>query len=151
MPAARLPKYVFRGTTKDYPGGGNSIRMPYTCTSSHPVKALWFALECYQENPEDAGIYLALTENLKHISHGQNHFHKLENEIGFFIQPISFYTLCEGFIYLSDFQKVLTDLGIDAYNIVRKDNLTELCKSTPDLSSRNIESLVVGLRVYLKK
>lgn len=125
--------------------------MPYTCTSSNPVKALWFALECYHDNPTKAGVYLAQKENLRHISYGHNHFHKLENEIGFFIQPTAFYPLCEGFIYVPNFQKALTELGINAQNIVRKDNLTELCKFTPEINSRALESLVAALRPYLKK
>jgi hypothetical protein len=95
MPSSKKPEFVFRGTTEGYPGGQNSIEIPYTCTSTHPLKALWFALECFQQNPDTACIYIARTENLKEISSGYNHFHKLESEIGFFIRPASFYPLCK--------------------------------------------------------
>jgi hypothetical protein len=103
MPSRKKPEFVFRGTTEGYPGGKNSIEMPYTCTSIHPVKALWFALECFQQSPDVACIYFARTDNLQEIASGYNHFHKLEGEIGFFIQPALFYTLCDGLIHVADY------------------------------------------------
>lgn len=103
MPSSKLPIYVFRGTTKEYPGSKNSMEMPYTCTTTHPVKALWFALECYPRNPELAVVYLARLERLAAIESSYNHLHKLEDEIGFFIPPLQFYSLCEGFIDIGDF------------------------------------------------
>jgi len=125
--------------------------MPYTCTSTHPVKALWFALECYHKNPGLAVVYIARMEKLQGVSRGYNQLRKLEDEIGFFIPPISFYPYCEGFIHVADFQWVLKGFEIEVYNAVRKDNLSRFCAETPVISIKKIAALAEAMRPYLKK
>jgi len=125
--------------------------MPYTCTSTHPVKALWFALECYHKNPGLAVVYIARIEKLAGIDIGYNPLKKLEDEIGFLIQPVSFYPFCEGFVHVPDFQWVLKGFDIDGYSAVRKDNLSRLCKETSVIGIKKIASLVKAMRPYLKK
>jgi len=151
MSSSKKTEFVFRGTTEEYPGGRNSIEMPYTCTSSHPLKALWFALECFQQNPDTACVYVARTENLKQIRSGYNHFHKLESEIGFFIQPTLFYPFCDGLIYVTDFQEILMSFGFQPYVVARIENLTQLCKETPKITATTVRSIVGALMPVCKK
>ena len=151
MASSKIPEFVFRGTTEEYPGGQNSIEMPYTCTSTHPLKALWFALECFQQNPERACVYIARTENLKDIPSGYNHLRKLESEIGFFIQPASFYPLCDGLIYVPDFQEILKSFGFHPYVVARIENLSQLCKETPRIAAATVRSIVETAMPVCKK
>ncbi len=151
MSIIELPKYVFRGTTIKYKGNKNSIEIPYTCTSTHPVKALWFALECYPKNPETAVIYIAKLERLEDKKTSTNHFADLEDEIAFNIPPLSFYPYCMGYVHIFDFQGILKDFEIDGHNVVRKDNLTRLCAETRPISVNKIESIVALALPVLKK
>jgi len=81
---------------------------------------------------------LARLERLTTIESSYNHLHKLEDEIGFFIPPLQFYSLCEGFIDISDFQLILKDFSIDGYAAVRKENLSEFCRKTPPVGINKI-------------
>ncbi len=65
---ARLPKYVFRGTTINHEGNRICREFRYTCTSKDPVKATLFAMECARNYPDFAVIYIALTQNLKGLT-----------------------------------------------------------------------------------
>jgi len=141
MAIIKNPEFVFRGTTEWYPGGKNSIEMPYTCTSWHPVKALWFALECFQTNPETACVYIAQMGNVEQLGVIKNHFESFENEIGFGVEPRVFYRLCDGIVYVLDFQKILFSFGFNPYEIVRKENLTRLCKETPAIPAATAQAI----------
>ena len=142
MASSKTPEFVFRGTTEGYPGGKNSIEMPYTCTSTHPVKALWFALECFHQNPGTACVYIAQMHDLDHLGFIYNHFYSLEDEIGFPVNPTAFYQQCLGLISVPDFQKILEDHGLSAYEVVRKENLTWFCKETPRIRAATVRSIV---------
>lgn len=123
-----LPKYVFRGTTINYSGNPNSINVPYTSTSTHPVRALWFALECYQTHPDTSVVYVAKTDKLSGLEFGFNLLCDIEDEVSFFIQPTIFYPLCEGYVFISDFQHILKDFDIDANQSITKENLNRVLK-----------------------
>lgn len=143
--------YIFRGTTIDYRGNPAAIVVPYTCTSRHPVKALWFALECVTKNPATAVVYLAETQKLTALETMQNYLEAIEEEEAYRIKPEDFYSLCEGYIHIIDFQKILLNFGFNTYQSVRKDNLTLLCRSTPALNHDEISLIVEEMRKYLKK
>jgi hypothetical protein len=102
-------------------------------------------------NPDTACIYIARTENLKEISSGYNHFHKLESEIGFFIRPASFYPLCDGLIYVHDFQEILKVFGFQPFVIARIENLSQLCKETPKATAATVRSIVGAVMPVCKK
>src|SRR5882762_10401280 len=142
MASDKLHTYVFRGTTKGYHGNKNSMEMPYTCTATHPVKALWFALECYHKNPTSAVVYVARIESLSAIGRGYNQLSNLEDEIAFAIQPAVFYRYCEGFIHVPDLQWVLKGFDIDGYRAVKIENLSRHCRETTPIGAKKIEALV---------
>ena len=142
MAIIKSPEFVFRGTTEGYRGGKNSIEMPYTCTSWHPVKALWFALECFRTNPDKACVYIARMINVEQFGVIKNHLHSIEDEIGFEAQPEVFYQLTDGLVYVPDFQYILEGFGFHPYEIVRLENLTWLCKKTPAITSVTIQAIV---------
>lgn len=147
----KLPAYIFRGTTIGHPGSHNAQTFPYTCTSLHPVKALWFALACLQNAPNDAVVYVARTENLVTFSPIYNVLKKVEDEVGLTMKPLDFYPYCEGYMHVADLQKILQDMKIEAYNVARIDNISRLCRETKDLTVKNVITLVDEMQQYLKK
>jgi hypothetical protein len=96
--AKKKTEYVFRGTTIGYPGNTASQTLPVTCTSSNPVVALLFALECANSFPDDSVIYLG---NMATLSSYQSHANVLaffEREVIFALKPVDFYALSEGYV-----------------------------------------------------
>lgn len=144
-------KFVFRGTTIGYEGGKHSQTLPVTCTTEHPAKALWFAMQCAAENPEIAVVYIAKMEKLAHLSILANVLKKKEEEVAFEIAPKEFYSLTEGYVHYKDLQKLLSGMGFDVYQLVRIDNLTELCSRTATISDKDLEKLVEDLEKFIKR
>lgn len=144
-------RFLFRGTTLGFEGNYSSITLPRTSTSTNPIKALWFALECRSHSSVESVVYLCLPEKLIGIESSYNFFAKLEGEIAFSIKPEEFYPLCEGYIHLTDLQKIMLQFGIPTNFRVEKGNLTAFCKETPDLNADTIRAIVDEIRKYLKK
>jgi hypothetical protein len=143
-------KYVFRGTTIEYQGGVNSKSNSFTCTSTHPVKALWFALECLYRYPEEAVVYIAEIASLDNVNRGANVLEETENEIAFMIEPAKFYKYCMGYISVQDMQTILKEAGWDSYQNVRKDNLSRLCYETLAIEYDEVEKLVKSMLPFIK-
>ena len=145
-----LPAYVFRGTTIGFKGNGTSVQYGITCTSRHPVKAFWFALECVQANRNTAVVYIAATGQLSNIESTANVLEEQEEEIAFFIPPQKFYPLCTGYVPWQDFQQVLQEMGRPANEIVGVDNLTRLCSETGSFSDLDVADLVRRLQQFIQ-
>lgn len=150
-PLATLPKYVFRGTTKNFPGGKAALSEGYTCTSAHPGKATLFSIECRHTFPNDAVIYIAESETLSGLDITENFFAKDEQEIIFAILPVAFYERAIGYVTLAEMQHALATIDHVVNHTARKDNLTELCQSLSPISNDELETLVKILRPQLKK
>jgi len=75
---------------------------------------------------------------------------EIEDEKGFIIKPVNFYTYCEGYIAASDLQKILKEAGWDVYQAVRRDNLSMICDETDQIKKDEIENLVKSIQPYLK-
>lgn len=144
-------KYVFRGTTIGFKGGSNSQEHSIVCTSKHPAKALLFAMECANEHPDDAVIYIAKMERIGHLKIEGNVLKKKEEELAFSIAPDDFYKLTEGYIHFRDMQKLLKELDFDIYELVRIDKLTELCSRIKKISTKDLEILMISLEKFIKK
>ena len=71
-------KYLFRGTTKDFEGGTNSKENKFTCTSRHPIIALFFAMDCARDYPDHAVVYITQFEKVRHLKAEPNVFKKIE-------------------------------------------------------------------------
>jgi hypothetical protein len=67
------------------------------------------------------------------------------------ILPKNFPSLTEGYVHLSDMQKVLKTLGFDTYEIVGLDNLNRLCRETPSISANKMRKFLQEVQPYLKK
>ncbi|HUB62534.1 MAG TPA: hypothetical protein VL978_17590 [Puia sp.] len=145
------PLFLFRGTTVGFKGNKAAITVPYTSTSTHPVKALWFGLECLPRNPSNAVIYLANIEDLAHLKTMQNFLASVEDELAFRIKPEKFYPFCEGYVHVTEMQGILGLFGIDGYQIVTKKNITFHCEVTPPLSRGTVDLIVAEMRKKLKK
>jgi len=144
-------KYVFRGTTINFPGGKAALSQGYTFTSAHPGKATLFAIECRQTFPNDAVIYIAETESLKGIEITYNFFAKEEHEIVFALLPVEFYKRAMGYVTLADMQDALAAVGHTVNHAARKDILLELCQTLNPISNEEIEALVKALIPNIKK
>lgn len=142
--------FLFRGTTIGFEGNQTAISFPYTCTSTHPVKALWFGLECLPRNRDSAVIYLAKMEDLVHLETMRGPLATIEDEIAFKIKPENFYPLCEGYIHVTEMQEILKLFLIDGYQLVTKKNLTSRCEETGLLTTQNIDLIVAEMRKKLK-
>jgi len=143
--------FLFRGTTVGFKGNKAAISIPYTSTSTHPVKALWFGLECLPRNPGNAVIYLANMENLAHLKTMRNCLASVEDELAFGIRPEKFYPFCEGYVHVTEMQEVLRSFGIDGYQIVTRNNITSHCETTQTLSRGTIDLIVAEMRKKLRK
>ena len=146
-----LPKYIFRGTTIEFPGNPNCRNYGYSCTSRHPGKATLFALDCYRTNPDSAVVYVSLVENYRSYDITANVIEKKEDEVVYEMPPLEFYPLCLGYVPVREMQKVLNELGHPVYDIARYDNLSRLCDEIRQVSAKEIDKLVVSLEPYLKK
>lgn len=142
-------RFLFRGTTLGYKGNLSTLRIPRTSTSSHPVKAIWFALECRRLG--QPVVYLFDTQRLQHFYFSVNCLHHLESEIAFDMTPEQFYLICEGYILCSDFQIIMKKFGIDTYHAVRKENLSQFCTEAPPINEETISAIVTEMRNYIKK
>src|SRR6266571_7005016 len=109
---AKIPPYVFRGTTINFEGGSSCQKCGYTPTTKHPVKATLFALECAQRYPEKAVIYIFKTERLKNIEPLGNVLKKHEEELAWPILPKDIYKLSEGYVHVINMKQVLNNHGI---------------------------------------
>ena len=152
MTEVRLPPYLFRGTTINWPGNRAAQELPMTYTSAHPVKALLFANTLRHKYPDSSVVYLALGEKLNTIPNdSENALSQIENEIGFAVTPTDFYPLCEGYIHAYDFQRIIHNEGMEVNHISRVENLTEICSLTPPISSELIERIASEALKFLKK
>jgi|GEM_PF-3446199 len=145
------PIYVFRGTTIGFQGSTASMSIPYTCTSSHPIKAIWFALDCMSKNPYTAVVYLGILEKFSEQKIKANVLKSIEDEIALGMKPLEFYTLSEGYVHVSDLQSIVKSFGFDTYMSVRKDNLSLLCEETRLIDQNEIEAIVAKMRNCIKK
>jgi hypothetical protein len=139
-------RYVFRGTTIGYKGNNAALTIPYTCTSTHPVKALLFALECMSQNPFTAVVYFAELKKLSGTNIIQNCLSSMEDEIAFEIKPEAFYPLCEGYVHVFDLQNIMNNLGIYTPYAVQKTNLSLLCQETPSLTQKDLVTIISAMR-----
>ena len=140
MPLQR--KYLFRGTTIAYEGGTNSREHNFTCTTSHPVIGLLFAKECANRYPDQAVIYIARMDKVEHLIVEANVLKKMEQEYVVGVTPTEFYKYTEGYVRFRDLQKILKEIGMEVTEIVRKDKLSELCKSVKKVKVKEFETLI---------
>ena len=145
-------KFYFRGTTIGYPGNHHSQNLPVTCTSTNPIIALLFALECSSKNPLQAVVYIAKSEKLVEvITLPQNVLGEYEDEIPFSIKPVDFFSLCEGYVGVEDLKAALLAMGINCYYVVNNANLTMMCGQARRLNPNEILKLWELLLPNLKK
>ena len=148
-----LPKYVFRGTCLGFAGSNSSRNVPYTCTIKNPIKAVLFAMHCQLHYYHAPVIYVAKTENLKHLTllKANKRMDSLEEAINFRIAPISFYPFCEGYLMLSEMKNILKMQNIPITASVKLDNLTEKCEQSVVLGVEDIDKIFAESIKILKK
>lgn len=134
--------YLFRGTTLGYEGGTNCRTYNYTCTTRHPFIGLLFAMECAMRNPDEAVVYIAKLEKVTHLKAEPNVLKKIEQEFVIGVAPANFYPLTEGYIHYKELQEIFKDMGFEVTQIVRKDNLSELCSKVEQMTHKQFQNLM---------
>lgn len=149
MPAKA--KVLFRGTTINFAGGNISKNFNLTCTTTHPAIALLFAMECANDYPDNAVIYIAKMETVGHLKMQPNVLKKIEQEVVLSVSPSEFFHLSEGYIYFRDFQRVLVEMGFEISEIVKTEKLSELCTKVEKITAKEMEMLMEEVKSLIKK
>lgn len=77
-------------------------------------------------------------------------FSKIEQEFVVGVAPTEFYEHSEGYIHFRDLQEILKEMGFDVSQIVRKDNLNELCKKVKPLKAKELKTLMARVLSVIK-
>jgi len=148
---AAKDKYIFRGTTIGFKGGKNCHEHSYTCTSTHPVIALLFAMECANQYSAEAVVYVANIEKVRHLKKEPNVLKKVEKEYVVGVSPTEFIKYTEGYISCKELKEIIEQFGFDVSETVRKEKLTELCKGVRAINSKEIDILIDLIKKVIKK
>jgi len=151
MPLSNSTVFLFRGTTIGYLGSENARRVPYSCATTNPLKALLFALKCHRKYTAQAVVYIARIKHLQHLKPIFNCLESIEEEVAFPIPPSEFYIYCDGYIHVADFQMILRNRGVHLPEIVNTTNLSILCEETLVLADEEIINLANEMYQHLKK
>ncbi len=101
--------YLFRGTTLGWPGNKCLEKLNLTPTSTDPLVATLFALEC---NRHGAGIvYFARWEIFRDRIGGSNVLARQECEIALSLLPLEFADAANGNIDALEVRKILLSMG----------------------------------------
>jgi len=147
-------KYLFRGSTINWPGSVSSQSLPRTSVTTNPIKAILFALCCGYTNGYKSDkqiIYIIERSKLKGISTGKNWLAKVEEEIAFEIKPSDYISLCEGYIFAEDAINIILSMRLTIPAIIDDSLFLDALKNTPAMSNVNIEQFYLLAQPFLNK
>jgi hypothetical protein len=101
--------YLFRGTTVGWPGNRSLQRVKMTPTSTDPLVATLFAMECIQHG--EAIVYYARWETFKDRIRKPNVLARRECEVGVSMQPLEFAASAKGRIHALAARAILASMG----------------------------------------
>lgn len=103
--------YLFRGTSRGWPGGRTARQLPLTYTTTDPFVATLFAVECRNHGP--AVIYLAQRGRFPEVPPGpfDVSFQIKECSVTLAIPPDAFSMNAEAEVHVDDALRILADLG----------------------------------------
>ena len=113
-PEAKEAVYLFRGTTRGWPGNANSIEHQFTYTSLDPLVATLFAVECRNYGP--AIVLMAQRGRFEEIPPGEldEVFQRTERSMTLSILPLKFASQADLILEVDRCLNVLADLGFTA-------------------------------------
>lgn len=111
------PVYLFRGTTRGWPGNDALWREGITCTTADPLVATLFAIECRNNGP--AIILAARWDSFSEEERPDftNHFWLMENEVVLWLPPVEFEKRAEVALEVDRALEILADLGFEGLPI----------------------------------
>ena len=131
-------KYLFRGTSKGYPGSRASQILNTTPTSTDPAVATAFAVQA--KNYGEGTLQIALPVDLKGIKVETNVLYELEREVGVGISPMEFSKKINLQITADQARGILKEMGINVpASIPTTKNISEVLRDIPKLKQDQID------------
>ncbi len=133
-------KYLFRGTTRGFRGGGTAIRNGVSYTSMDPLKSVIFA-EMSKSKGSPVVHVMSEVEFNKIPRVAGNIFENVEKEVILRIQPVDFAERSLT-VTLDQAKKILKEMGFEIPSGVRQDNIQRILEKTKDLTKGQIDEFV---------
>jgi hypothetical protein len=112
-------RYLYRGTTKGWPGNETLQAERITCTTTDPFVAALFGVEC--RNHGYAVILMARADAFSDLVGPPNHFAGIESAVNLLISPDDFSQRVERILEVDEVLSVLRELGFDRMSIRLRD------------------------------
>lgn len=103
--------YLYRGTTAGWPGSSTLQAERITCTSTDPVVATLFAVEC--RNHGRAIVAAAKRGNFQRPLGPANHFFVLESAVNLYVPPLEFVAKAEIILDVDRALAILSEIGFE--------------------------------------
>jgi hypothetical protein len=103
--------YLYRGTTAGWPGNSVLQAERITCTSTDPVVATLFAVQC--RNHGRAIIVAAKRANFQRLLGPANHFSVLESAVNLYVPPLEFVAKAEIILDVDRALAILREMGFE--------------------------------------
>jgi hypothetical protein len=102
-------RYLYRGTTVGWPGNGVLQEQQITCTTTDPLVATLFAIEC--RNHGRPAILAVLSNSFGGLIAPPNHFAVIESAVNLPISPSEFANRAEVILDVDRALEILRSLG----------------------------------------
>ncbi len=103
-------RYLYRGTTLGWPGNNVLQELRITCTTTDPLVATLFAVEC--RNHGRPAILVARRDLFADLIAEDNFFSVIECAVNVRISPLEFAALAEAVLDVEDALTILRELGL---------------------------------------
>jgi hypothetical protein len=104
-------RYLYRGTTLGWPGDSVLQELRITCTTTDPLVATLFAIEC--RNHGRPAILVARKDLFGELIAEDNFFSVIECAVNVRISPLEFAALAEAVLDVEDSLTILRELGFE--------------------------------------
>ncbi len=135
--------YLYRGTTAGWPGNIVLREKHITCTSTDPLVATLFAIEC--RNHGRAVILAAVRrDDFLDLTAPENYFCEIESAVNLYIPPREFAAKAEVIVDVDTALAILSEIGFNdlPVRIRNKEMLTDAIQDTYEARQRlNFEQL----------
>lgn len=105
----RHTEYLFRGTSRGFPGHDALQELHRTCTSTDPLVATLFANESTRYG--DGVVHIALRRRFRRLIVGANNYENLEREVAVNLLPVTFSARSDFTITAQQARDILVNLG----------------------------------------
>lgn len=103
-------EYLFRGTTRGFPGHDGVRELHRTCTSTDPLVATLFAIESSRYG--EGVVHIALRRRFRRLIVPANNYENLEREVAVNLLPVTFAARSDFTITAQQARDILVNLGL---------------------------------------